>query len=240
MPALLDKNPEYQLGHAQMDQTHSEFINLVNRIAEAGKQEFASLFNQLVEHTKAHFEQENEWMEETAFPAMAEHQGEHRRVLSDLEQFQTRVNQGATTMARAWLKQTVPEWFKLHLANMDAALARHMQLSQPAANNGTSYYSEISVAPAQSLMEQHTPLILDARDTHSYKESHIEGAMQAHGGLVEHLIQNQSKQKYVLIYCYRGTSSKDLAEVFGRAGFEHTYSLIGGYTAWKKAQLQSA
>ncbi|TVZ38817.1 rhodanese-related sulfurtransferase [Alteromonadaceae bacterium 2753L.S.0a.02] len=98
-----------------------------------------------------------------------------------------------------------------------------------------SYYAEITVQEAADKIINHQDaLILDARDPYSYKESHIDGAMQAHGGLVEHLIGSQDFERPVLVYCYQGNSSKDLAEVFGRAGFKHTYSMKGGYTAWKK------
>jgi len=95
-------------------------------------------------------------------------------------------------------------------------------------------YTEISVAGAADLIKNADPLILDKRDVPSYQKEHIDGAMQAHGGLVEHLIKSQSFERPVLVYCYHGTSSKDLAEVFGRAGFRNSYSMRGGYTAWKK------
>lgn len=96
-----------------------------------------------------------------------------------------------------------------------------------------AYFTEISIPEAQAMMADSNPLILDARDAYSYKEMHIEGAMQAHGGLIEHLIQNQDTDRPVIVYCYQGNSSKDLAEIFGRSGFT-SYSLKGGYTAWKK------
>lgn len=98
-----------------------------------------------------------------------------------------------------------------------------------------SYFAEITPQEAADKIVTNTSaLILDARDAHSYKESHIEGAMQAHGGLVEHLIGQQEYDRPVLVYCYHGISSRDLAEVFGRAGFKNCYSIKGGYTAWKK------
>lgn len=98
-----------------------------------------------------------------------------------------------------------------------------------------SYYAEITPQEAhEKVITDGSALILDARDAYSYKESHIDGAMQAHGGLVEHLIGVGDYERPVLVYCYHGNSSKDLAEVFGRAGFKYCYSMKGGYTAWKK------
>ena len=98
-----------------------------------------------------------------------------------------------------------------------------------------NYFSEVSVKQAQDqLLVEDSTLILDVRDAYSYKADHIEGAMQAHGGLVEHLIQSKQYDRPILVYCYYGNSSKELAEVFGRAGFKKCFSLKGGFTAWKK------
>ena len=98
-----------------------------------------------------------------------------------------------------------------------------------------TYFQEISVADAHKLIEQPGVLILDNRDAYSYKDSHINGAMQAHDGLVEHLLKSKQFDKTVFIYCYHGNSSKDLAELLGARGYKNCYSLKGGYTAWKKA-----
>lgn len=95
-------------------------------------------------------------------------------------------------------------------------------------------YTEISAAEAKEIIEKDSPVILDSRDAHSFRESHIDGAMLAHDGLTEQLIRKKEFDKPVIIYCYHGNSSKDLAEFFGGIGFKTVYSMAGGYTAWKK------
>jgi len=97
-----------------------------------------------------------------------------------------------------------------------------------------TYFSELSPQQAQSLMMTDNPLIIDVRDPHSYKEQHIDGAMLSHEQLTEHLINGGQFERPVLVYCYHGNSSKDMAAILGRAGFQHCYSLAGGFTAWKK------
>lgn len=97
-----------------------------------------------------------------------------------------------------------------------------------------SYFSEISPLQAQSLIMTDNPLIIDVRDPHSYKEQHIDGAMRGHEQLTEHLINSGQFERPVLVYCYHGNSSKDMAAILGRAGFKRCYSLQGGFTAWKK------
>lgn len=95
-------------------------------------------------------------------------------------------------------------------------------------------YEEITAAQAKSIIAESDPIILDSRDAHSFKEGHIDGAMLAHDGLTEQLIRKRQFDKPVLIYCYHGNSSKDLAEFFGGIGFKTVYSMAGGFTAWKK------
>ena len=127
---LIENHTQYLLNIKGMDTTHGEFIDLVNRLASSEGGDFKILFNVLVDHTRAHFESENQWMKESAFPAAAEHIGEHQRVLNELIQFQKRVNKGSFTLARAFITQQAPEWFRLHITTMDAALAAHLNLSK--------------------------------------------------------------------------------------------------------------
>jgi rhodanese-related sulfurtransferase len=98
-------------------------------------------------------------------------------------------------------------------------------------------YSEITVEKAKDIISESDPLLLDTRDAHSYREEHIEGAMLAHDGLIENLIKQRDYERPVVIYCYHGNSSKDMAEFFGGIGFKYVYSLLGGYVAWKKMAI---
>jgi hemerythrin-like metal-binding protein len=128
MNKLIDnQDPRYHLGMESMDQTHQEFIALVNGLAGADKATFIQLFPQLLEHTEDHFGSENELMESSGFPAIREHGGEHLRVLGDLHRMGQRVAAGSITTARAYVEQALPDWFQLHAATMDNALAAHLK-----------------------------------------------------------------------------------------------------------------
>ena len=128
MPKLIDQfEARYLLGVSSMDETHREFVDLVNRLGEADKQQFISLFDELLRHTQAHFDAENLLMDESGFPAAREHKDEHQRVLGDIHRFATRVAVGAVPLARAYLNQQLPDWFNLHAITMDSALAAHLK-----------------------------------------------------------------------------------------------------------------
>ena len=95
---------------------------------------------------------------------------------------------------------------------------------------------EISVAEAKALLaERNNILVLDKRDLESYKQGHIDGAMMAHDGLIEAVISKKDKQTPVLVYCYQGASSMDVAKIFSSCGFNEVYSMTGGYAEWKRA-----
>jgi len=131
MTNLIDKGKAaYALGVESMDKTHEEFVAIVNRIALADKDDFATLFNDLVTHTEQHFLAENKLMALTSFPAIREHYSEHTRVLSDLKAIVYQVQKGKFTMARAYISEHIPDWFDLHILTMDAALSRHIILQQ--------------------------------------------------------------------------------------------------------------
>jgi hemerythrin len=87
------------------------------------KDGFAAGFPELIEHTREHFSAEDRLMVQCRFPALAEHRGEHARVLGELGRFAEQVQVGRTRMARAYIVEQLPRWFDLHAATMDSALA---------------------------------------------------------------------------------------------------------------------
>lgn len=111
------------LGIAEMDATHEEFVQLARETAQAGAEDFAILFGILVEHTRRHFDNESRLMRACGFPAIEEHEGEHRRVLDELTHMLGAIDRGRVQLARLYARQALPDWFRNHLATMDAALA---------------------------------------------------------------------------------------------------------------------
>jgi hemerythrin-like metal-binding protein len=128
---LIDhEDPRYTLGVDDMDATHLQFMHLVNPLHLAQKPDFCSLFDELVKHTEKHFDSENTRMHATGFPASTEHQDEHLRVLGELHRIARQVHGGSTAIARAYVKDRLPEWFNLHASTMDSALAAHIRSTE--------------------------------------------------------------------------------------------------------------
>lgn len=118
------------LGNDAMDQTHREFLDLHTRLLQTKGTDFSERFFALLEHTRQHFSMEEEAMAQSNFPSIAEHKADHQRFLGELDRFSQRIAAGSTVMAKAWLKEQVPDWFELHVLSMDSALAAHL-MNQP-------------------------------------------------------------------------------------------------------------
>lgn len=125
MPALVWSS-DYELGLAPMDETHREFVDLVNRITEAGDAGLLAGLDELMLHTLEHFAQEDRWMRESGFPPVHCHQTEHERVLEVVRDVQRHVAAGDLALGRNLLAE-LPAWFDNHAATMDAALAWFVQ-----------------------------------------------------------------------------------------------------------------
>ncbi len=126
--AALEFVPErHVLGIDFMDQTHREFIVLLNSAAQADKKQFVHDYHRLLEHTRDHFDRENAVMQQCIFPALDEHRAEHRRVLHEMNAMLASIARGRSALARAYVTEHMPEWFELHTATMDSALAAHLK-----------------------------------------------------------------------------------------------------------------
>lgn len=123
----------HALGMPEMDATHREFVALAAQLAQAGDAEFPQLFDALVEHTRRHFDNEGALMRACRFPAIAEHESEHARVLGELAHLRRGLAPGRQAFARAYVRQGLPDWFANHLATMDTALAVCLKYKLPPA-----------------------------------------------------------------------------------------------------------
>lgn len=115
------------VGYAPIDQDHDEFVQLLEQLKNADNGDFPALFQALFRHTEHHLEREKQWMAQSGFPAEAEHNGEHQRVLGEFKQFQSRVDKGLIAFGRAFINDRLPAWFQLHVSTMDSALAAHLK-----------------------------------------------------------------------------------------------------------------
>lgn len=123
---VMEWNDTLVLDQGVMDDTHREFIDLLNRLADAQPEDALAVLDEFIAHTEAHFGQEQKWMEDMAFPPLACHVREHEGVLEISREVRNRLAAGQAKFAQV-LAQAVAEWFETHAASMDHVLALYMK-----------------------------------------------------------------------------------------------------------------
>jgi len=100
-----------------------------------------------------------------------------------------------------------------------------------------SYY-DIHVEQLPELIRSKQPAILDMRDAAAFGSGHLHGATQADESQVRELMRRKSEP--VLVYCYHGHSSRDLATFLCRMGLNEVYNLEGGWQALQQSHCGKA
>ncbi len=120
--ALVEWSDKLVLGSERMDATHRELVEQLNALHAASEAHDLPLLDAFIEHTVAHFEQEERWMQEIAFPPIHCHTREHAGVLGVMRDVRRMVAEGKPELARVLTRELAP-WFENHAASMDAILA---------------------------------------------------------------------------------------------------------------------
>jgi thiosulfate/3-mercaptopyruvate sulfurtransferase len=98
-----------------------------------------------------------------------------------------------------------------------------------------STYQTVSIAAAEQMIGDAHVLLLDMRDHRSWLAGHHPRALHLNDMNLRMLLKQAARHIPVLIYCYHGSASQDMAQLFSDFGFTSCYSLDGGYEAWCQA-----
>jgi len=110
-----------------VDATHQALAELIEGLIQADSTAFPSRFQALLALMRLHIAEEGGLMRASRYPGIAEHEGEHHRVLGELVQLNLSLKRGRIALARAYVKEGLAPWFDLHMATMDAALTAHLE-----------------------------------------------------------------------------------------------------------------
>ena len=90
-------------------------------------------------------------------------------------------------------------------------------------------FEMISLEDAENILEDENSLIFDIRDEVSYKNSHYTSAIHLTNENFSKIVKQTDREKTILVYCYKGISSQNVAQHLCNLGFKNVYSLNGGY-----------
>jgi len=108
-----------------MDHIHDEFVVLVDTLLAATDEGVAAALAAVHVHSREHFASEDQWMQETDFPARECHTDEHAAVLQSMEAVTRLVADGDAEAGRH-LGRALADWFPGHAVYLDSALAHWM------------------------------------------------------------------------------------------------------------------
>lgn len=113
-------------GDARMDDTHHEFVDMLNTLLATPQDQQLPLYRQFLLHTVEHFAQEERWMLATGFSADNCHAEHHATILETMRAVESHYEAGDTDIISR-LAEALAEWFPGHAASMDAGLAIHLK-----------------------------------------------------------------------------------------------------------------
>lgn len=97
-----------------------------------------------------------------------------------------------------------------------------------------SGFKRISAQEADELLQQQNTLLLDMRDARAFSAGHRPRALHLNDNNIRKLLNDSPKNLPIVIYCYHGNSSPDMAKLFADFGFNDCYSVDGGFSAWQQ------
>jgi hemerythrin len=123
-------NSRFETGITRIDAQHKSLFEAVNRLAASLDSEplgegVKEGLDFLAQYTLDHFQMEEHFMREMAYPDLASHMAEHARLVNRVQVLQARLAQGqpmtrdVTTFYAAWLKH--------HICGTDMAYVRFMK-----------------------------------------------------------------------------------------------------------------
>ena len=112
-------------GDARMDETHAEFVDMLNAIKALPQDQQLEPYRAFYQHTVEHFAQEERWMLATGFTADNCHASHHETILETMRAVDEHYVKGDTEIISRMM-DAMAEWFPGHANSMDRGLALHL------------------------------------------------------------------------------------------------------------------
>lgn len=91
----------------------------------------------------------------------------------------------------------------------------------------------MQAAELAPLLSNNAPVIVDTRDQNSFDIAHITGAIRLSNETVADFLRDADPDASVVVCCYHGISSQQVAEYLVSQDFTDVSSLEGGFTQWE-------
>lgn len=114
----LQWSDHYATGHAEMDAQHRQLFVLINSMMAAHTiEDIKPLLMRLYQHTREHFQQEEDLLRSRGYPGLAAHRKGHNLLLARLNAFSMEVGQGIFNQSE--MIKLVTDWAMNHVVHDD-------------------------------------------------------------------------------------------------------------------------
>ncbi len=121
---LMEWNDKLSVGVAQFDGEHKRLVGMLNDLYDAvaaghGKDVLGRTLDGLISYTKTHFANEERYMQQHAFPALAAHKAEHDALAKQVLEVQAKYQSGATAVLSMEVMSFLKTWLVKHIQGTD-------------------------------------------------------------------------------------------------------------------------
>ena len=122
--------PEYSVQHVGIDSQHQRLVGLLNDLFAAmtegqGRTAVQRTLTGLANYTKSHFSYEEQQMEKVGYPAMPQHEEQHRKLLQQVDRYVQDWNDDQSVSA-VELGTFLKDWLLNHIGQTDRPLAEYL------------------------------------------------------------------------------------------------------------------
>lgn len=123
-------NESYSVRVQQLDAQHKMLFQTIGSLSDAmrmgkGSDVIRDVVHKLAIYTRTHFLQEEVLMKQTGYPALAAHQAQHQKLLSEVEQYKRALDEGQNPNTVAVLT-FLQKWLVEHILKSDKAYSDHL------------------------------------------------------------------------------------------------------------------
>ncbi|MDO8606768.1 MAG: bacteriohemerythrin [Phaeospirillum sp.] len=122
---LIAWSDDIKLGVPSIDAEHRRLMDLTNNFLAAAEDEalmpqLAAILEELIEHTRAHFQTEERLLDQCSYPQLMAHKTEHTRLLNETQRLHDRFCQPeASTSLALEAAQYLQHWLLDHIVASD-------------------------------------------------------------------------------------------------------------------------
>lgn len=121
---LMEWSEKLSVGVQQFDSEHKKLVGMVNDLFDAvqagrGKDILGPILDGLIGYTKTHFANEERYMTQHGFPALAAHKAEHDALTKQVVEVEKKFRAGATAVLSLEVMNFLKNWLVKHILGTD-------------------------------------------------------------------------------------------------------------------------